>query len=439
MGSRAMPVHRLRAGGELFADPQSHVGRRVTVVGRVVRLRKLGRECVFALVKTAHGSIQCVLSSSVPSPGLGDVAAVTGAVRRSAARSGIPGYELSASAARVVAEAEGGLEGVPRASVGGPGAGHRRHLELRRDEGFSIFRIRAETVKAARAFLDAEGYLEVASPRIVGRISDGPVRRVEVKLQGRTAFLTLASILHHGIVLAGDTYGVFEVGPVFSGENSKSSRNLAEYTAIEFSVAFCSREELVSRTEALLGAVLAHLRDVCAPELECLGVDPSCWPTAFHRLTHRDVLELLTDRGLPLDWGGTHELPSEACRALAAEFGSFLWVLDQPAEAKWFFLKTREDRGRLVCNDCQLWFPGPPYRLAEGGERETNASVVVQRITEHGMDPGHFAGYIGALRDGMPPYSGIGLGLERLLMALLSRRNIRELVLFPRDVKTIDP
>ncbi len=56
-----------------------------------------------------------------------------------------------------------------------------------------------------------------------------------------------------------------------------------------------------------------------------------------------------------------------------------------------------------------------------------------------GMDPENFRDYLMIHKYGMPPHGGLGIGLERLLMMLTGKSNVRQCVLFPRDQSRLEP
>ena len=85
-----------------------------------------------------------------------------------------------------------------------------------------------------------------------------------------------------------------------------------------------------------------------------------------------------------------------------------------------------------MCRDFQLWHSQRP-RLAEGSEREVRYDVIHNQIQDRHLSSEAYQYYLSALQHACPPYSGIGLGLERFLMLLLQEHNIREVVLYPRD------
>jgi aspartyl-tRNA synthetase len=65
--------------------------------------------------------------------------------------------------------------------------------------------------------------------------------------------------------------------------------------------------------------------------------------------------------------------------------------------------------------------------------------LLKSRLRDQGLNPDSFEFYIKAFEYGMPPHAGWGLGLERLVMILADLPNIREGVLFPRDMKRLVP
>ena len=60
-------------------------------------------------------------------------------------------------------------------------------------------------------------------------------------------------------------------------------------------------------------------------------------------------------------------------------------------------------------------------------------------MVELGLNPASFSEHLKVFDWGMPPHSGWGLGLDRLMMVLTGKENIREVVLYPRDTVTLTP
>ena len=77
--------------------------------------------------------------------------------------------------------------------------------------------------------------------------------------------------------------------------------------------------------------------------------------------------------------------------------------------------------------------------LSSGGTRIHSKELLVKRLSEQGLSPESFKHHLQAFDYGMPPHAGWGLGLARLVLALTGIRNIRDVVLFPRDRFRLTP
>ena len=95
-----------------------------------------------------------------------------------------------------------------------------------------------------------------------------------------------------------------------------------------------------------------------------------------------------------------------------------------------FYIKPRDDTPKLS-ESFDLMYGW--VELASGGTRVHSKNLLVKRLKEQGLNPESFKYHLRAFDFGMPPHAGWAVGLERLLMILTGRQNIREVVLFPRD------
>jgi aspartyl-tRNA synthetase len=77
--------------------------------------------------------------------------------------------------------------------------------------------------------------------------------------------------------------------------------------------------------------------------------------------------------------------------------------------------------------------------LSSGAQRVHQHDLLVQQIKKKGLNPESFEFYLRPFRYGMPPHSGWGLGADRLIMTMLGLANVREAVLFPRDMLRLVP
>jgi aspartyl-tRNA synthetase len=77
--------------------------------------------------------------------------------------------------------------------------------------------------------------------------------------------------------------------------------------------------------------------------------------------------------------------------------------------------------------------------LASGGTRCDSKEMLIQKLKAQGLNPESFKFHLQAFDYGMPPHAGWATGLDRLTMVLTGRKNIREVVLFPRDRFRLTP
>ena len=76
---------------------------------------------------------------------------------------------------------------------------------------------------------------------------------------------------------------------------------------------------------------------------------------------------------------------------------------------------------------------------SSGGRRLHDPEKIKSRLREQSLDPKNFDDHLKAFDWGMPPHSGWGLGLDRLLAIITGVDNIREVVLYPRDPERLKP
>ena len=90
-----------------------------------------------------------------------------------------------------------------------------------------------------------------------------------------------------------------------------------------------------------------------------------------------------------------------------------------------------------VTDSFDLLFRG--LEIVTGGQRIHDYDQMKESIKHHGMDPKDFKDYLDMFKFGMPPHGGWGFGGERVVQKLLGLSNIKETILYPRDVKRLTP
>lgn len=308
-----------------------------------------------------------------------------------------------------------------------------RTADLRREKAQAIFSIMRAVLRAVREFLQDNGYLEVVTPKLITSATEGGASLFSVLYYNKPAFLTQSPQLYkEQLVMPFEK--VFEIGPAFRAEESRTQRHLSEITSVDIEEAYVDYGDIMSTLEGLLRHVVKKIESECSEQFARLKVNPPKPPVEFRRLAYDDVVSRLEKQGQTISWG--EDITGRAMAKLAKELGSFYFITDWPSSSKPFYIKPKLKNPK-VCESFDLMYG--PLELASGGSRVSSKSLLVKRLKEQKLRPQAFDYHLRAFDYGMPPHAGFGLGLERLMMVLTSQENIREVTLYPRDKLRLVP
>jgi len=316
-----------------------------------------------------------------------------------------------------------------------------------------IFRARARIVSALRRFLDGNGFLEVETP-VLQPLYGGAAARPFVTHHNQLhqdLYLRISFELYLKRLLVGNLERVYEIGRDFRNEGVSFKHN-PEFTQLEFYWAYADYEQVMALTERMLSTVAQEVLgtttityqgqtlDLTPPWrrltmrdaiLEYSGVDIDAGPDAASLYT------LMVARGIKADPGGAR---GKLIDVLLSEFVET--HLQQPT----FIIDYPRDISPLAKAK-----PGNPnvverFEAYIAGMELCNAFTELNdpfdqeaRFIDMGRDYGADAeethpldeDYLRAMRYGMPPNGGFGMGVDRLTMLLTDKPTIREVLLFP--------
>jgi nondiscriminating aspartyl-tRNA synthetase len=308
-----------------------------------------------------------------------------------------------------------------------------RVLDLRQDENQAIFRIQHIALEATRSFLSKRGFIEVYTPRIIVSATEGGAALFPVAYFKREAFLAQSPQLYKEQLIL-DFEKVFEIGPFFRAEESHTRRHLSEFISVDIEEAFATADDVMKVLEGLIHQVCKDVETRCGRELKILKHKIDVPKMPFKRFTYDEVLEELKEEGIHVPWG--EDIPTPAFRTLGKLHPYYYFLTDWPTKSKTFYIKPRDDNPDLCEGFDLMWHW---VELASGGTRIHSKKLLIKRLTEQGLRPESFKNHLQAFDFGMPPHAGWAIGLARLVMALTGKRNIREVVLFPRDRLRLTP
>jgi len=308
-----------------------------------------------------------------------------------------------------------------------------RVLDLRWPENRAIFRVRHVVIGAVREFLHKRGYVEVNTPKIIASSTEGGAALFHVAYYDREAFLAQSPQLYKEQLVI-DFEKVFEIGPIFRAEESHTRRHLSESTSIDIEEAFVSAVDVMETLEALIVEVFKKVGEQCEEELRILKHRLTIPGRPFGRYTYDQILDEMKKEGINIPWG--EDIPTAYLKTLGRLHSGFYFITNWPTKSKPFYIKPLEENP-AICEAFDLMYGW--LELSSGGTRIDSKDLLIKQIRKSGLNPSSFEYHLKAFDYGMPPHAGWALGLERLMMVIANRKNIREVVLFPRDKFRLTP
>jgi lysyl-tRNA synthetase class 2 len=440
------------------STPEQGTGSTVTVAGRVTATRGMGK-ATFVDLRDGSGRIQSYLKQEalgmeayalLKEIDLGDFIGVTGHLFRT--RTGEPTIEAAeltvlAKALRPPPEKWHGLQDVEARY-------RQRYLDLMANpEARQVFLARSRVLSGVRRYLDNRGYLEVETPILQGTAGGAAARPFVThhNALGRDFYLRIAMELHLKRLVVGGFDRVYEIGRIFRNEGVSTKYN-PEFTMLESYQAYADYNDVMSMVEEMVHTVAGEALGDDRPTYHGQEIDfTPPWP----RIPLRDAI--LERAEVDIDAHPEAESLAEAARAAGVHVepgwgrGKLIdelmtahvephliqptFLIDYPVELS-PLAKKKPDNDRLVerfeffiCGrEC-----GNAYTELNDPVDQRQRFVEQARLRAAGDEEAEVADedFLVALEHGMPPTGGLGIGIDRLVMAITGATSIREVILFP--------
>jgi nondiscriminating aspartyl-tRNA synthetase len=311
---------------------------------------------------------------------------------------------------------------------------------LRAPSKQAIFRLSSAVAHGFREALDSKGFIEVATPKIIGTASESGANVFAIEYFGKQAYLAQSPQFYKQMMV-GVFERVYEVAPVFRAEPHQTVRHLNEYVSMDAEMGFIKDHTTVMTllTDVIRG-ILGYLASHCTRDLELLKVEMPLAPEEFPHVYFPDAQQWIFEhhgedcRGEP-DLAPQHEkwLGEWAKETFQSDF---LFVTGYPMVKRPFYTAPNPDDPKYS-NSFDLLFRGT--ELVTGGQRLNRFEDYAKALESRDMTQEAVAGYLETFRFGMPPHGGFAIGLERFIMQLTGLSNLREAALFPRDMERLQP
>jgi nondiscriminating aspartyl-tRNA synthetase len=428
-------------------EASEHVGERIRVYGWLHARRRLGG-VTFLVIRDGWGTIQAVAETEeelaalqATGAGVESVVAIEGrVVEAQQAPDGIELHQLTVEVITPVTESppltlsKRELK-ASLATLLDEAVVANRHPTRR-----AMFHLLAGAMSAYRTTLDARGFTEIQTPKLVASATESGANVFKLDYFGRPAYLAQSPQFYKQIMV-GVFERVFEVAPVFRAEPHDTTRHLNEYVSLDAEMGFIENHfTVMAMLRDVISGILDTLREGYAPEMKLLASSVPEVPAEIPHIHFAEAQELIL-RLHGVDVRGEPDLSPQDERWLGewarTEHGSdFLFVTGYPMRKRPFY--THPDPARPDhSNSFDLLFRGT--ELVTGGQRLHRYADYLAALEQAGLPVAPFEHYLEAFRYGMPPHGGFAIGLERLLMQLLGLPSVKLAALFPRDINRLDP
>ena len=308
-----------------------------------------------------------------------------------------------------------------------------RAVDLRRPYLQSIFNIRYTVLNSCREFLRQEGFIEVNTPKIIATATEGGATLFPIFYYDREAFLTQSPQLYkEQLTMAFEN--VFEIGPIFRAEPSRTNRHLSEATSIDVEKAYVDYNDVSEILERMILFLWNEIKDKNKSHLEYLKIQLPDLSFPFKRYTYSDLIEKLQRSGQSIEWGDDIS-QQKLSKVDDKDMKLFYFITDWPTSIKPFYVRPKPTG--TECESFDLMYGD--LELSSGSTRIHDKDELIERMKKQGLNIDAFDFHLKVFDYGMPPHAGFGLGLERLMMSMCGVDNIRDAVLFPRDIDRLSP
>lgn len=316
-----------------------------------------------------------------------------------------------------------------------------RDLYLRAKTPWAVMRIRDQVFFSIASFFREEGFVRFDTPILQPTSCEDTTQLFQLDYYGEPMYLTQSGQLYSeaGIMALGKVY---DFGPVFRAEKSKTRHHLSELWMMDAEAAFADQVMNMDTEEKMVKRIVKDVLENCAEELKILERDTTLLQRVvnepFLRFKHREVKKLLAEEGLTVD--PLDDMTTEEEIYLGSKFQIPVFIEDYPFAVKAFYMKSYTDEDgvkRARCAD--LIAPEEGREIIGGSQREESYDVLLQEIESRNYPKAEYDWYLNTRKFGSVPHSGFGIGLERTIRWITGVHHIRETIAFPRMLNRMRP
>lgn len=423
----------------LISQASRNIGKEILIKGRIINLREMGG-ISFVLIQDYSGVIQTVWEKETEAK-MGDAVAVVGSVRKDERAKG--GFEIVGKEMKIVATS---IQDYPFdlsksiLNLQLTTLLDNRALSLRHPRAQAIFKLHDILLQSYEEIMRREGFNEIKTPKLLEAASEGGGDFFQVRYYDRSAYLAQSPQLYKQIMV-GVFERVFEIGSVFRAEPSFTTRHLSEYISLDAEMGFIENfYDVTAMLNKILRQIFQYLSEKGEQYLKLYNVKTPEVPEKIPHLKLSEMKEIIKKKykyTVPEDTDIDPEGERLACQYAKEEYNcDFLFLTHYPWEHRPFYTMSDKDNPKETTG-FDLIFRG--VELVTGSQRIHLYDTLVANMEKKNVKPKGLEFYLEVFKYAMPPHGGWAIGSERLIQQLLGLKNVKEAVLFPRDVKRLSP
>jgi nondiscriminating aspartyl-tRNA synthetase len=317
-----------------------------------------------------------------------------------------------------------------------------RVVALRNLQEQKIFKIRSAIIQEIRKYLIKNDFIEINTPKILAGATEGGAEVFKLDYFGKEATLAQSPQLYKQIMV-GVFERVYEIAPAFRAELSATTRHVSEVTMLDVEIGFIdSLDDVLKIVETMTYKVLVSIYDIHKEDLKSLSSPDLMLKEIFPRFSVKEIhslyskfnkIDVSNEKDLTPDeekWICEYAKDNKGCEAV--------FVTDFPVSAMKFYHKINpKDKNTVLWAD--LLFRG--VEIATCPVRENDLNTLISQMKSAGLDPNHpgYKYYLQAFKYGLPPHGGCGFGIDRFVEKTIGLSNVKEAILFPRDINRLAP
>jgi len=316
----------------------------------------------------------------------------------------------------------------------------QRHLWIRSQKLTSILKIRSTVVGAIHKFFRDRNYFEFDAPILQPNQCEGGSTLFEVKYYDNKTYLSQTWQLYAEAAVF-SLEKIYNMGPTFRAERSKTSRHLSEFWMAEMEAAWMDLHDVTEVAKEEVKFILSEVLKHNKRELNLLKQDINklqhIAESEFSTITYTKAIEILNEKeNMNVQWG--KDLRTIEENNLMNHFDTPVVVTNYPLEIMAFYKpKDPDDPKTALCFD--MIAPGEYGEIVGGSQRNLDVEDMEKKLKESGENIENYEWYFDLRRYGSVPHSGYGLGVERVVAWICGIDNIKDAIPFPRTILRFRP